>query len=269
MIFTLFVMGPAGSGKSSFVAAFSSWLEAYEIPYLTVNLDPAAEYTPYTPDVDVRAYVSARQVMEEYRLGPNGAIVASVDLMMSLIPAFKEEIHECAAEGYVLFDTPGQMEIFAFRRTGAEIVRELASERAGIVFVVDSALAVSPSSFASQIFLASSVYYRFKLPQFNVFNKVDLLHAEELERMVNWVKSPGALLSELERELSGEERLVIEGLLDAVKGFLESFSIYFVSAKTALGLDSVYADLQKVYRGGEDFELPEHLREGVEMGDRD
>ncbi|MEM1908250.1 MAG: ATP/GTP-binding protein [Thermofilaceae archaeon] len=261
MTFMLFIVGPAGSGKSSFVAAFSDWLENFEIPYLTVNLDPAAEYIPYTPDIDVRDYVTARQVMEEYMLGPNGAIVASVDLMLNFIPSLREEIHEVATEGYVLIDTPGQMEIFAFRRTGTEIVKELMGDRGGVLFIVDAALATSPSAFASQIFLASSVYYRFRIPQFNVFNKIDLLSEAELEKMVNWVREPTSLLDELEKEVGGEERLVVKGLLEAVRGFLESFSIYFASAKTAQGLDSVYADLQKLYKGGEDFELPEHLRE--------
>jgi GTPase SAR1 family protein len=261
-IFTLFVVGPAGSGKSSFVAAFAEWLDSYEIPYLTVNLDPAAEYTPYTPDVDVRAYVTAREVMDEYKLGPNGAIIASVDLMLNFVGSIREEVEESASEGYVIFDTPGQMEIFAFRKTGAEVIKELASERAGIAFIVDAALSKSPSAFISQLFLASSVYYRFKMPQFNIFNKVDLLNEDEREKMVDWVRDPSTLLGDLEKELAGEERMMLKGLLESVQSFLEAFSIYFASCKMHQGLESVYADLQKLYRAGEDFELPEHLRGG-------
>ncbi len=261
-IFTLFVVGPAGSGKSSFVAAFAEWLDSYEIPYLTVNLDPAAEYTPYTPDVDVRAYVTAREVMDEYKLGPTGAIIASVDLMLNFVGSIREEVEESASEGYVIFDTPGQMEIFAFRKTGAEVIKELASERAGIAFIVDAALSKSPSAFISQIFLASSVYYRFKMPQFNIFNKVDLLNEDEREKMVDWVRDPSTLLGDLEKELAGEERMMLKGLLESVQSFLEAFSIYFASCKMHQGLESVYADLQKLYRAGEDFELPEHLRGG-------
>jgi len=261
-IFTLFVVGPAGSGKSSFVAAFAEWLDSYEIPYLTVNLDPAAEYTPYTPDVDVRAYVTAREVMDEYKLGPNGAIIASVDLMLNFVGSIREEVEESASEGYVIFDTPGQMEIFAFRKTGAEVIKELASERAGIAFIVDAALSKSPSAFISQIFLASSVYYRFKMPQFNIFNKVDLLNEDEREKMVDWVRDPSTLLGDLEKELAGEERMMLKGLLESVQSFLEAFSIYFASCKMHQGLESVYADLQKLYRAGENFELPEHLRGG-------
>lgn len=259
-VFSLFVVGPAGSGKSSFVASFAEWLERYEIPYLTTNLDPAAEHLPYIPDVDVRVYVTAQQVMEEYRLGPNGAIIVSVDLMLNFLPSLKERISEAAEEGYVLFDTPGQMELFAFRRTGATIVKELAGEASGTAFIVDAALSKSPSAFISQTFLASSAYYRLRMAQLNVFNKVDLLTESELEAILNWVRDPQLLLDELEKEVGGEEVVVMRGLLESIKSFLESFSTYFVSAKTMQGLDSVYADLQKIFRGGEDYEVPAYLR---------
>ncbi|HDD34144.1 MAG TPA: GTPase [Thermofilaceae archaeon] len=259
-LFTVFVVGPAGSGKSTFVAAFADWLMGNEIPYVTVNLDPAAEYVPYVPDVDVREYVTARQVMEEYALGPNGAIIASVDLLMNYLANLRDEIEESAAEGYVLVDTPGQMEVFAFRRSGVEVVRELSGERSGVTFIVDACISKSASSFASQIFLASSVYYRFRMPQLNVLNKTDLLSMEELENMVNWVNNPQALVTELERELRGEERLMMIGMLKAIQGFMESFSTYFISSKLVKGFDDVYAELQRIFRGGEDFEVPEYLR---------
>ncbi|MCS7104503.1 MAG: ATP/GTP-binding protein [Thermofilaceae archaeon] len=258
--FTLFVMGPAGSGKSSFVASFAGWLENNEIPYLTVNLDPAAEYVPYTPDVDIRAYVTAKQVMDEYMLGPNGAIIAAVDLTLNFIPGIQEEVAESISEGYILVDTPGQMEIFAFRRSGVEVVKELTIGQGGVAFIVDAALSKSPPTFVSQIFLASSVYYRFRMPQLNLFNKVDLLSEKELEEMVNWVREPTSLINGLEKELIGEEMIMVRGLLESVKSFLESFSIYFVSTKISKGLDSVYADLQKIYKGGEDYEIPDYMR---------
>ncbi|HIP65006.1 MAG TPA: GTPase, partial [Pyrodictium sp.] len=62
MYFIVFV-GPAGSGKSHLVDAFGDWLEFNELSVARVNLDPAAEWLPYEPDVDVREYVDARKVM--------------------------------------------------------------------------------------------------------------------------------------------------------------------------------------------------------------
>ena len=75
----VYVLGPAGAGKSSFTAIFSEWLINEGGIALLVNLDPATSYLPYTPDVDIRMYVDARDVMKKYNLGPNGAIIASTD----------------------------------------------------------------------------------------------------------------------------------------------------------------------------------------------
>ena len=45
--------------------------------FSVVNLDPAAEYFAYNPDVDIRELISIEDVMEDedLRLGPNGGLV--------------------------------------------------------------------------------------------------------------------------------------------------------------------------------------------------
>ena len=42
-----------------------------------VNLDPAAEFFAYSPEVDIRELISIEDVMEdeELRLGPNGGLI--------------------------------------------------------------------------------------------------------------------------------------------------------------------------------------------------
>lgn len=45
-----------------------------------VNLDPAVRKTGYTANIDIRDTVDYKQVMTEYGLGPNGAIMTSLNL---------------------------------------------------------------------------------------------------------------------------------------------------------------------------------------------
>jgi len=258
--YPVFVVGPAGAGKSTFVAAFADWLAAGDIPYITLNLDPAAEYLPYVPDIDVRTYVTARQVMEEYELGPNGAIVASVDLMLNYVHQIREEVEESAEGGYVLIDTPGQLEIFAFRQSGVEVARELVSGNGCVAFLIDSYMAKAASSLVSQLFLAASTYYRFKMPQLNLLNKIDLLSQRDIETVIDWIRAPESLVRSLEEELTGEQRMVMRRLVLTLEDFLGTFSTYLVSGKQSQGLGEVYAELQRVYMGGEDHEVPEHIR---------
>lgn len=47
-----------------------------------MNLDPAAESFTYKPSLDVRELVTVADVMEEMELGPNGALVYSMEYLL-------------------------------------------------------------------------------------------------------------------------------------------------------------------------------------------
>ncbi|MGC8850214.1 MAG: ATP/GTP-binding protein, partial [Candidatus Bathyarchaeia archaeon] len=76
-----FILGMAGTGKSSLTGAFRDWLRLRGINALALNLDPGAFSLPYDPDVDVRSMISVYQLMEKYQLGPNGALIMAADLI--------------------------------------------------------------------------------------------------------------------------------------------------------------------------------------------
>jgi len=249
--FLVFILGPAGTGKTTFASSFGDFVEAQRVPVIRVNLDPAVENLPYVPDIDVREYVFARKVMEEYGLGPNGSIIASIDLLLEHIDEINERIDD-EGEGYILIDTPGQMEVFVFRRSGEEIAKKLIKDkRAAAVFIHDILLALSPSSFISQTFLAAATYYRIKIPFLNLFNKIDLVERNQLERVQEWVSDNLSLLSALESEVSGSVRLLSLDLARALSDFFSIFSLYFVSSTKMRGFNDVFAELQRIYTGGD------------------
>ena len=260
MRLTVFVLGPAGSGKTTFVASFSQWAYNESIPVLTLNLDPAAEDLPYIPDIDIREYLTAREVMERYELGPNGAIVASMDLILNYVEKLRSGVED-EEEGYVVVDTPGQMEVFAFRHGGEHVIKELCTDKCVVIFLIDALLSTSPSNFISQVFLATSIFYKLRLPQLNLLNKADLLSQKDKERIGEWSRNIDRIGEDLEIEAQGIERILTRNILMAIKDFLDFSSISIVSSKTMEGFENVYLELQKLYKGGEDFELPEHLRE--------
>ena len=45
-----------------------------------VNLDPAVKEVPYPANIDIRDSVNYKEVMKQYKLGPNGGIVTSLNL---------------------------------------------------------------------------------------------------------------------------------------------------------------------------------------------
>lgn len=248
MFFT-FIIGTAGSGKSTLVDAFANWLMDHELDVATVNLDPAATWLPYGPDVDVRDYVSVEEVMRQYNLGPNGALIACADMTAAHVERLREEIIDINAE-YVLVDTPGQLELFAFRSSGPYITTTLGGQRTAVLFLVDSVFAERPSGLVSALLLATSVSYRLHKPQLNLLSKADLLSKKDVERVLRWVENPLDLMESLSEELTGLGREVNQRICEALHDVNPNPHLLPVSAKTGEGLDELFSQLQWVFAGG-------------------
>ncbi len=254
MYFVVFV-GPAGSGKSHLVDSMGDWLAANELTAIRVNLDPAAEWLPYDPDVDVRRYVRTRDLMIENRLGPNGALVASIDQLAFHVEELRDEISSFHAN-YVLVDTPGQMELFAFRETGPLVLKELLRDhRAVAVFLVDAVFASKPASLASSLFLAASTRLRLQLPQVLVVSKADLLGEDAMGEIEDAINEPYKLYSRLVE--AGVDPEFADSVSRAMEALVPSggpsAATVFVSSISMYGLDHLYAVLQQVLAGGEDY----------------
>ncbi|OYT28266.1 MAG: GTPase [Thermofilum sp. ex4484_82] len=250
---TVFVVGTAGCGKSTFTKTFADFLYYKSIDVIKVNVDPAVENLPYDPEVDIRDYISAKEVMDKYGLGPNGAIIAAIDLSLNYVHLIREEIEDLDAD-YVIIDTPGQVELFAFRKTGEVFTSFLCEKNCFILNILDAMLANSPSTFLSSLFLAEAIEFKLKETQINVLNKIDLLQNKELEKIMEWIDDPDKLVVDLQNETVGLERELGENLFHLIKNFLENTAIYPVSAVTMQGIDTIYAIIQQIVMGGEEID---------------
>ena len=248
-MYTIFFIGTAGSGKSTLVSALSNWLEDQGYDVGVINLDPAAEFLPYVPDIDIRDRISARKIMKQYRLGPNASIIAAVDMAVTEIERIKEEMEVIGAPMY-LIDTPGQMELFAFRQSGAYLVQRLSDVHSLVVYVADASYVQTIEGFATTMLLALSSRIRFKKPQVLVVNKVDLLSEESVLNILNWAEDPESLLTAI--DLPQFEKEILRSVAN-MGGFIEPL---LVSAKTLEGLDKLYYQIQLHYTAGEDKQLP-------------
>lgn len=64
--------------------------------------------------------------MKQYNLGPNGAIVTSLNLFATRFDQVMGFVEKRAPEcKYVLFDTPGQIEVFTWSASGTIITDTL------------------------------------------------------------------------------------------------------------------------------------------------
>ena len=252
----LFFVGTAGSGKSTLTQAFKLWMDQQGYNAVTVNLDPGVEELGYTPDVDIRDWVSVPEIMAEKGLGPNGAQIACADIAAVKFPEISRVIEEFRAD-YILIDTPGQIELFAFRQASDVFLNAFPTQRNIIVFVLDPAVAKAPAGLVSLLMLASSIQFRFDAPMELVLGKSDLLAEDELERIVENCRNPESLMFSL-GEAGSDGKMDMRSV--SATEFLRAMDALGVrmvprpvSSVEMQGIEDIYNAVQQIYFGGEDL----------------
>ena len=201
------------------------------------------------PDIDIREYIILEEVMNEYGLGPNGAMILASDLMVNYLDDLKGEIDDLNPD-WILVDTAGQLELFAFRETGPLIASSLGfgNIQKSVSFLFDSNLVRRPNGFISTLLLAASVQFRFRnISQINVLSKVDLLGEEQIDMIINWSQDFKALEDSTNERESGLIR-ELSMLISEVFIQLGSTSELIPSSiKEDDGLDLLFGYLQRIF----------------------
>ncbi|HDM60130.1 MAG TPA: GTPase [Archaeoglobus veneficus] len=221
------VVGPAASGKSTFVWKFLEYLRRKGYDAKAVNLDPA---TPpcYEAAVDVRTYVRTEDVMTEYGLGINGALLKSMEFAAKYVNEL------IISADFVLYDTPGQMEVFLYSKAGLDLLNEIPAFKAG-VFLAAADVASTPENFVSVLAQCAVVSLRTALPTLTVFSKCDITKPPTIQD-VKEKFAEGGMLAEL---------------MEKLLAFLECTTLPYrtieVSATKGLGFDDVFSALNELF----------------------
>lgn len=247
----VFIIGMAGSGKSLLTASLQEWLRLRDQNVVVLNADPGAQNLPYTPDVDVRTYVDIENLMSQYCLGPNGALIMATDLVGEYIEEINEEIDESGTD-LLLVDTPGQMELFAFREGGPFLSQALGSEEKAILYLFDAPFCRNPLNYVSNMFIATAIYSRLALPLVYALTKTDLIVPEELQDILSRSENLDSLESAIEMKLGKTASIVIRDLSRSIVSSGLEFDPVPVSAKDNTGLVDLYAELTRVLTKGEE-----------------
>lgn len=177
MPFAQLVIGPPGSGKSTYCHGMHQFLGAIGRKCSVVNLDPANDMIHYPCAIDIRELVSLEEVMDEEGLGPNGGVVYALEELEGNVGWLEERLGRCA-EDYILFDCPGQVELFTHYNSLRNIFARL--EKIGyrlvVIHLIDSHYLTTPSKYISILLLSLRSMLTLSLPHLNVLSKIDLLN---------------------------------------------------------------------------------------------
>jgi GTPase SAR1 family protein len=248
----IFIIGTAGSGKSLLTANLFDYYTKNGNFVGVLNLDPGVENLPYTCDVDVRDYVDLISVMKQYDLGPNGAMIMASDLIASKIDDLQRDVDNVNPD-YLIIDTPGQIELFAYRTSGPFFVQNFNVEQKGAIFLHDGSLVTTPTNFVSMALLASSIKLRLNLPFVNVLTKIDLIE-DRIRDILRWSSNLSSLEEAIAKQSDGESYTLVMNILRSlnVGGF--SQGLIPISNATTEGMINLEAALSRILNLGEEME---------------
>ena len=247
----IFVTGTAGSGKSMLTSKILEYYQNNGVFASVLNLDPGVESLPYRPDVDVRDYVDIVQIMKQYDLGPNGSMIMANDLIASKIDDIQNEIHGVNPD-YLIVDTPGQIELFAYRASGPFFIQNIDASEKTNIFLYDGAMIASPTNFISISLLATSIKLRLGLPTINVMTKTDLI-PDKIDQVLKWSSDPISLEEEL-KTLEGETYSLATDILRTLNIGEFAGDLIPISNLTGEGMVNLQAALSRIINLGEEVE---------------
>lgn len=194
VVFGQLVVGPPGAGKTTYCTGMQQLFTALKRPITLVNLDPANDALPYDCNIDIRELVNVEDVMTELELGPNGGLVYAMEYIEVNLDWLIMKIQTASAglaAPYVIFDCPGQVELYTHHDVMSRITQQLIKAldfRLVAVHLVDSTLCVDAYRYMSAVFLSLSAMMQMELPHINVLSKIDMLmdHTHDLSFRVDY-----------------------------------------------------------------------------------
>lgn len=216
------VMGPAGSGKSTYCLEIYKNLISTKKTIKVINLDPSVENQECPNSIDIRDLIRIEDVMEEFSLGPNGALIFCMEYLIDNLVWFEKEVNFCP-EKNLIFDLPGQIELF----THYGLVRELISYLRKIgdlnllgLFLLDSQFIGDLGKFFGGILTAMCCTLSVEIPHHNVLSKIDLIKHIPYSILEKFLfPTAFSFLKELKEILNPKFRSLTNSLLNLLEDF--------------------------------------------------
>ncbi|VDL90668.1 unnamed protein product [Schistocephalus solidus] len=216
-----FVIGPAGCGKSTYCTTIQKHCEVIQRPCHVVNLDPAAEYFEYTPIADLRDLIQVDDAMQDdtLHLGPNGGLIFCMEYLCQNLDWLDEALGDEESD-YVLFDCPGQIELYSHLPIIPRLIEHLQRRwdfHIASVFILDARFLVDGSHFLSGILSALSAMICLGTPHVNVMSKLDMLSESKQDH-----KADDVSVNEAVRKLRAPKFAKLTSML---AGVIEQYSL--------------------------------------------
>ncbi|MEM3453182.1 MAG: ATP/GTP-binding protein [Candidatus Hadarchaeum sp.] len=239
----LIILGTAGAGKTALTQTFGRWLEENtEQKVAYINLDPGCDSLPFQPNFDIRNHFTIERIMQNERLGPNGAMVRASELLEEKANEFSKLINKTNAD-IRMIDTPGQMEVFLFH--GGREITALLDGKTLSLFLFDARIAARAMGLVFTTLLGLTIGLRLETPTINIINKIDLLQDPAVIDKI--AGDSETMEKQILEETSGLTTDLVLKLSRTLPELLPASRLVKVSAKTGYGMRELHDILYEVF----------------------
>nr|GEZ08317.1 GPN-loop GTPase 2 [Tanacetum cinerariifolium] len=151
MVFGQVVIGPPGSGKTTYCNGMQQFLQLIGRKVAVINLDPANDSLPYDCAINIEDLIKLSDVMNEHSLGPNGGLLYCMDYLEKNIDWLESKLKP--------------------------LLKEKLDLRLTAIHLIDSHLCSDPGKYVSALLLTLSTMLHMELPHVNVLSKMDLIES--------------------------------------------------------------------------------------------
>jgi GPN-loop GTPase len=248
---SLLILGPAGSGKSTFCTAIKEFLKSTEKEVCLANLDPANEFLPYVPDIDICDLISLDDVCTYTDLGPNGGLLYCIEFISKNLNWLTSKLSENKNK-LILIDCPGQIELFTQHPVLNTLLQKLQTDckmKCIAVNLIDSNLCAHPHTFIAACLVSLSCMTHLELPHINILSKIDMLSNfyEQLEYPLEFYTD----ISQLSRIISVkdmEHNKKLGRMSSKLAEVIEDFSLVTFNVFSVNDQDTVLGVLKQIER---------------------
>ena len=251
------VIGAPGAGKTTYAHGIQQWMKCVGREATIVNLDPMASHLPYDCSLDIRDLISGEQVMDEFELGPNGSLIYCIEFLEHNFDWLMQKLEELGDAGnYVVFDCPGQLELYTHHSSMKKIFSKLSRDlgfQLCAVQLIDSHHCSDASKFISVLLLCLSSTTHLELPMVNVLSKIDMLDTfGDLDFPLDYYTDAMDLeyiLNKLPQDpFYSKFRLMAQGIIEVIESYnLVSFTTLQVQDAQSIGTVVKHVDKANGY----------------------
>jgi len=175
-----FILGPPGSGKTTYSNFLTDFYLSLNRKVIYVNLDCFNRVCIIEKVIDFKQILIGEEIMSELHIGSNSSIFFSFEYLQNNLEWLEKEMEilsKRTKNNYYFFDLPGQVELYTHHSGIKNIIQKLSKDSFTLssLLLSDSFYWYDKTNFHMLALSNLMVIFNTAIPFFHILTKTDLM----------------------------------------------------------------------------------------------